>query len=1333
MHLLFGLRTMSKRQSLELMLSQAKEKEKKYDWLSAVEFYEKAAIYVLKRKNPLEAGKIGETSGYCFYRAAFQAKTQEEFSKRMQLSVEAYKNAAEHFEKAHNQTRADSCKALATRGNYWVAPDHIEKKELLDSCIELLEKVAEYHEEVRDRVEYGKACNELLACLIDRFEIERDWSNRRKILTKGLGYGEKAITNLRELSDDPELTRFYYLTGLLYFWTAHYGKLDERDKQSQRSLTYLERALELSRKVGDPYLIATSNLAVINNLFWMKGDLKLSLKRAEKALQQGLKIKDNLLIGQAFDWLASITYWIPWTEEDPEKKRKMYEKVLKYANQAASHIEIISSYASLSETRWPYIESLALMAGEVETNSSEKRLLLHRAIKTGRKAAETADQFGPPESIAFNTKSLSKALYFLSSITTKTSERTNLLKEALEHAGKTIEIAEKAFPFWYWYRGVGHNYQASIIAELAKTETDDNRKRELLEKAVMNMERCVEFCTEWTEYYPQTELFAVLGGYYDWFGAILSQLQELTGEPKNFLKMIEVYQRAVEALTRADLPSRVAESYWKIAKVKDKLGEYLEAAENFESASRRYKAAAEKISYLKEFYMDYALYMQAWSQIEKARYYHVKQGYSQAKKHYEKAASLHESAKSWKYLAKNYLAWAQLEEGEELSRAEQSEEARQAFRKAAELFLGAKRTLRVELERIKNADEKDLAERLIKASDIREEYCLGRIILEEARILDRCGDNTASSRKYGLAAEKFQQATDTAEHESDRQDLKPVVSLCRAWQMMTRAEAEALSDLYLEASQLFDEAKEHSFNEKAKVLALGHSHFCKALEAGARFEATRDTTLYSAANQHLTTAANYYVKAGFKTASEYAKATQHLFDAYAYMDNAKKETDPEKKARYYMMAEKVLETSAGSYLKAKHPEKTEQVQRLLEKINEERELAASLSEILHAPSIASSTESFVTLTPSEESAVGLERFEHANVQASLILRAKKIRLGEDLNLDVELVNTGKAPASLIKIQEIIPEGFEIIEVPETYRVEERHLNMKGRRLSPLKVEEVRMILRPLTKGTFPLKPKIIYVNETGLQMFHEPEPIAIDVIEVLLPGRVTTGFKDLDNMLFGGIPENYSVILTSPSSDERNLLIRSFLEAGAKKGEVTLHVTTDASDVRILAENLQSNFYLFICNPKADEIIKTLPNVFKLKGVENLTDISIAMSKAYRRLDASKIGPRRACIDIVSDVLLQHQAVETRRLLTELIQGLRSRGFTTLAVMNPKMHPSEEAHAILDLFEGEINICERESQKGSQKYLRIKKMHNQRYLESELLLTKARKTEELKAPSKQGQ
>jgi KaiC/GvpD/RAD55 family RecA-like ATPase len=234
--------------------------------------------------------------------------------------------------------------------------------------------------------------------------------------------------------------------------------------------------------------------------------------------------------------------------------------------------------------------------------------------------------------------------------------------------------------------------------------------------------------------------------------------------------------------------------------------------------------------------------------------------------------------------------------------------------------------------------------------------------------------------------------------------------------------------------------------------------------------------------------------------------------------------------------------------------------------------------------------------------------------------------------------------------------------------------------------------------------KLLYIETGKVASVHKPTEL------------VCTGYADLDKLLCGGLPPSYEVVLTSPSCDERDVLVKSFLEAGAKNGEVTFYVTIDPSVAKALAETFVSNLQLFVCNPEADAIIKNSPNVYTLKGVENLTDISIALTSAIRRLDASLKGPRRICLGLVSDVLLQHHAVETRRWLTALMTKLKSEDFTTLAVVDPKMHPSEELYAILGLFEGEINIYEKETGKGSERFLKIKKMANQRYLKDELLL-----------------
>lgn len=137
-----------------------------------------------------------------------------------------------------------------------------------------------------------------------------------------------------------------------------------------------------------------------------------------------------------------------------------------------------------------------------------------------------------------------------------------------------------------------------------------------------------------------------------------------------------------------------------------------------------------------------------------------------------------------------------------------------------------------------------------------------------------------------------------------------------------------------------------------------------------------------------------------------------------------------------------------------------------------------------------------------ERVVKKPRVARAGIQANLILRVKEVKVGEDFSLDIEMVNAGEAPVLLIKIENLIPEGFKLIKEPEVYRVEDRHLNMKGRRLGPLKTVEVKLVLRPLTKGVFPLNLTILYLDETGTYKSHEPEPVTITVKELGISGWI---------------------------------------------------------------------------------------------------------------------------------------------------------------------------------------------------------------------------------------
>lgn len=369
----------------------------------------------------------------------------------------------------------------------------------------------------------------------------------------------------------------------------------------------------------------------------------------------------------------------------------------------------------------------------------------------------------------------------------------------------------------------------------------------------------------------------------------------------------------------------------------------------------------------------------------------------------------------------------------------------------------------------------------------------------------------------------------------------------------------------------------------------------------------------------------------------------------------------------------------------------------------------------------------------EEAKIQLERrdriiddaekaFAHVTLEASLMV-PRLVTANEEFEMRLDLVNLSKKQGSLVRAEDIVPRGFTIAVESVTGNLQDDTIQFDGRSIEPFQVVTAKVRLKAPKLGDFILSPTVTYLDDLGETKTSKLAPLTITVRPSqpkykVFPNRISTGVAELDGMLFGGIPQRSAVALASPSTDEKELLVKEFLDAGATAGEITFHITAEAANTSELAERYPSNFYLFLCNPQADTMIQSEANVFKLKGFENLTEIDIALTKAFRTLDASATVHRRICVEIVSDVLLQHHVINTRRWLSSLLPTLKSKGFTTLAVIDPQMHPQEEARAILGLFDGEIQVTERETSKGDEKVLRITRLAGQKYLEDEMVLKK---------------
>ncbi len=205
--------------------------------------------------------------------------------------------------------------------------------------------------------------------------------------------------------------------------------------------------------------------------------------------------------------------------------------------------------------------------------------------------------------------------------------------------------------------------------------------------------------------------------------------------------------------------------------------------------------------------------------------------------------------------------------------------------------------------------------------------------------------------------------------------------------------------------------------------------------------------------------------------------------------------------------------------------------------------------------------------------------------------------------------------------------------------------------------------------------------------------------------KVSTGYNMLDEALQGGFLAGAAIVLSAPASDEVPLLIGNFLRAPKEQG---LLVCRTLSSAEMITQNMGENVRSLICSDKPVSPSRTiLPG----KGIENLTELNLQIGEVI-----ASTQPKRLVIDILSDILLRHKALQTRKWLTELLERLRSKEITTLAVINPLMHSAEDVQAVIDLFDGNLEIFEDELEGTLRKHLRIKWMHGIEVSEKEVQL-----------------
>ena len=744
--------------NLESLLEEAKEHEKKYDWLQAAKNYKKASESLSETKDFLNASELQRKAGFCYYRAAMQTKTNAKFRSVLKHSILAYEKVSKLLERTNNekyQVEIQHAQAMIAYMRSWQETEPKKVKSLLDKWWNLENQVLEAYKSIGNIHAVGVVCNDL----IEYSQYTRLWlsthSEEVKLEKEVQSLAEKAIQALLKSGDNYELARAYCFASIWYCSQSH-GEPEFMGKRAQllkKGYVYSKKALTLSSKTEDAWLISCAYHSACVAAIWYNHNYALAVDYGKEAQKYARVAKDNLLLSLATWYTSYAIRSFAGFLENPDKQRTRYEKAGRLGQECIRLSQPLNHMVGICWGCFHGIGALLAIAKST-TNPEKKQKITQNAINMVRECLEVLKGWKRLSAILYGISRFSLSL--LSETKSDVEEKKALLLEAQSYQQKQIVQNEEFVPFLYLNQSWAYTALALVQIDLAKTETEKTWKVEFFEKAITNLEKSGELLAKETKLRSRTKLIIqVEGSHNDKLGRTLQQIYYLTNEEKTRCRAIEAYKNAVEAFMKGELPAHAAESYWIMAQLQGQKGEHQLAFQNYESASQAYAQAANKIPQLKDFYNDYSSYMQAWNQIEQAKYSHSIEEYNKAKEHYKKAAEIHKSTEQWGYLVPNYFAWANIEEAEGLSRKENIQQAKQTFQKALEQFGRAEESFKQKLEEITTSEEKEMTEKLFEASYVRRKYCKARILLEEAKLLDRDGKHLQSSTKYREAAQNI--------------------------------------------------------------------------------------------------------------------------------------------------------------------------------------------------------------------------------------------------------------------------------------------------------------------------------------------------------------------------------------------------------------------------------------------------------------------------------------------------------------------------------------------------------------------------------------------------
>ena len=171
-----------------------------------------------------------------------------------------------------------------------------------------------------------------------------------------------------------------------------------------------------------------------------------------------------------------------------------------------------------------------------------------------------------------------------------------------------------------------------------------------------------------------------------------------------------------------------------------------------------------------------------------------------------------------------------------------------------------------------------------------------------------------------------------------------------------------------------------------------------------------------------------------------------------------------------------------------------------------------------------------------------------------------------------------------------------------------------------KMEIMKMRGQPTLPGLHTFR-----IGSAGIEVFAPARAVEPEATAAALGGRLSMGVPGLDDMLGGGLPRGYSVLVAGPSGSGKSLLAAAFLAEGARCGETGVIAAFEQHSSRsrnpVIAELIESDCVALVDSGapdlSIDEIVRLLVTEIRRLGasrvvIDSLSGFELALAPTFR-------------------------------------------------------------------------------------------------------------------------